>query len=166
MLDNPKIEFEVICEDILNNDKFKKLNKELHHGITRYDHSLRVAKTTYNIAKFLHLKNYKDTTRAALLHDFYVNDDLEGSNSKERLSLHPNLALDNAKKFYELNSIQEDIIKNHMFPVTKNCPKTKEGILVSLMDKCVATYEMCHFKVSMQLSILLLFLFNIVNLQK
>src|SRR5574344_1624433 len=166
MLNSPKIEFEVICEDILNNDKFKDLSKELHHGITRYEHSLRVAKTTFKISKFLHLNNYQDTTRAALLHDFYLNKDMDKLSVTEKLSKHPMLALNNAKKYYEINDIQADIIKNHMFPVTKTMPKTKEGIIVSLVDKLVATYEMCHYKVSMQLSMLMVLIINIVNIQK
>ena len=161
-----KIEFELICEDILNNTEFKKLNKELHHGITRYEHSLRVAKTTFNISKFIHLKDYKETTRAALLHDFYTNKEMSKLDSYEKLLTHPNLALKNAKKYYKINDIQEDIIKNHMYPATKVKPATKEGILVSLTDKMVATYEMFHFKFTMQLSIMLLFIINIISFQK
>ena len=71
-----KMEFEIIVEDILNNDKFKSLSRELHHGISRYEHSLRVAKYSYNVATILHMKNYKEITRAALLHDFYDDVDL------------------------------------------------------------------------------------------
>ncbi len=165
MANGSKIEFELICEDILNNIEFKNLNKEAHHGITRYEHSIRVAKTTYRFAKFMHVRDYKETTRAALLHDFYSNKDLDSLTSYEKLSAHPNLALKNAKKYYDINSIQEDIIKNHMFPATKVIPKTKEGIIVSLTDKLVATYEMLHYKFSMQLSVLIIFIINIVNIQ-
>ena len=57
-----KMEFEIIVEDILNNDKFKSLSRELHHGISRYEHSLRVAKYSYNVATILHMKNYKEIT--------------------------------------------------------------------------------------------------------
>ena len=161
-----KIEFELICEDILNNVEFKNLNKEAHHGITRYEHSLRVAKATYKIARIIHIKDYKETTRAALLHDFYSNKELNNLTSYEKLSAHPALALKNAKKYYEINKVQEDIIKNHMFPATKEIPTTKEGIIVSLTDKFVAIHEMLHYKFSMQLNILLLFAFNLVNIQK
>lgn len=164
MLDNPKIEFELICEDILNNDKFKSLNNELHHGITRYIHSIRVAKGSYKIAKFFKMKNYKTVTRASLLHDFYIDSEIDEYNSKEKLTVHPNKALENASNIIKLDYISEDIIKNHMYPLTKTLPKTKEGILVSIVDKGVSLYEMCFFKLSLQVSIIMLFIFNIINL--
>ena len=164
MLDNPKIEFELICEDLLNNEKFKRLSNELHHGITRYDHSIRVAKTTYKISKFLKMKNYKTVTRASLLHDFYVDEEIKDYSVQERLTVHPNKALENVKSIMETNYIIEDVIKNHMFPLTKTMPKTKEGVLVSLVDKTVALYEMCFFKLSLQVSIMMLFMLNIINL--
>ena len=166
MLNNPKIEFELICEDILNNDKFKRLSCELHHGITRYDHSIRVAKKSYKIARFLRLKNYKLITKASLLHDFYLDSEIDEYNSPQKLVAHPNKALENAKELIEINKISEDIIKNHMFPLTKSIPKTKEGILVSLVDKIVSLYEMCFYKVSLQVSIIMLFIFNIININE
>lgn len=161
---NKKIEFELIVEDILNNDKFKSLSLESHHGITRYDHSLRVAKLTYKIMKLLNNDNYINVVRGALLHDFYNNSDLDKFNRREKLGMHPNVALINAKEYFEIDSVQEDIIKNHMFPLTTTLPKSKSGILVSLVDKGVATYEMLHFKVSMQLSYIFILLINIISI--
>ena len=130
-----KMEFEIIVEDILNNDKFKSLSRELHHGISRYEHSLRVAKYSYNVATILHMKDYKEITRAALLHDFYDDVDLGNDTPYERLYTHPHMAVVNAKKYFELNETQENIIESHMFPMSKTLPKSKEAVLVSLMDK-------------------------------
>ena len=62
-------EFDQIVNDITNHERFLDLKHELHHGISRYEHSLRVAKVTYQISKKLHL-DYERATRAALLHDF------------------------------------------------------------------------------------------------
>ena len=56
MTKKSKDEFYSLVEDITNNQKFNKLNKEIHHGISRFDHSLRVAKWTYLVAKCLHMK--------------------------------------------------------------------------------------------------------------
>ena len=160
-----KIEFEYICEDILNNERFKSLNKELHHGITRYEHSMHVAKTTYFFLDLFNGKNIDDVTRAALLHDFYNNDEINNYNKVDKLKMHPNAALNNAKEYFDINNIQEDIIVNHMFPSTKKLPKTKYGWLVSFVDKMVAVYEMAHYKVVMQLGVLLIFMFNLINVQ-
>lgn len=157
-----KIDFENICEDILNNNKFKSLNKELHHGISRYEHSMHVAKTTYFFLNLFKGKNKKDVTRAALLHDFYNDSEIEKFNAVEKLNIHPSIALKNAEENFNINIIQKDIIENHMFPSTKKLPKTKYGWLVSFVDKGVAIYEMAHYKVAMQLGILLLFICNLV----
>lgn len=160
------MEFEIIVEDILNNDKFKSLSRELHHGISRYEHSLRVAKYSYNVATILHMKDYKEITRAALLHDFYDDVDLGNDTSFQRLYTHPHMAMVNAKKYFELNETQENIIESHMFPMSKTLPKSKEAILVSLMDKSAATYEMAHFKLALKLSMLLIFLYNVITIEK
>lgn len=159
-------EFNSIVEDITKNKKFNKLNKELHHGITRYDHSIRVAKWTYGISKLLKIKKVNEITRAALLHDFYTNDDLKGEKSLKKLGLHPNIALKNSMDYYELDDIQKDIIQSHMFPCNLNIPKYKESWLVSTVDKTVGLYEMLRYKVSLYLGIYLLFIFEIIKLPR
>lgn len=160
-------EFDSYCSDILNNNKFKELDKELHHGISRYGHSLRVAKFTYNAAKIFRMKNIKLVTRAALLHDFYKEDDFVNDENKfGKLKEHPLIAVENAKKYYNIGRIEENIIKSHMFPISKEVPKYKESWLVTLMDKAVATYEMCCFKFSLILNILLIFVFNLITIQR
>jgi len=165
MKDEYNIEFEHICEDILNNEKFKSLDKELHHGITRYQHSIHVAKLTYVMLRHSNNKNLERAVRAALLHDFYNDSELVEYNKVEKLSKHPFMALENAKKYFDINEMQEDIIVNHMFPSTKNLPKTKEGKIVSMADKMVAMYEMTHYKTVMQLGVMLIFLFNVISVQ-
>ena len=44
-----KEEFEILIKDIENNNNFKELDNEFHHGISRYGHSYRVAKGVYTI---------------------------------------------------------------------------------------------------------------------
>ena len=56
-----KSDFYDIINDIYKHDEFMKLNDCRHHGITRYDHCLRVSYYTYLITKALHL-NYKEAT--------------------------------------------------------------------------------------------------------
>ena len=41
------------------------MKNESHHGVSRYDHSLRVAGMTYKISKLLK-QDYVSATRAAL----------------------------------------------------------------------------------------------------
>lgn len=160
-----KNSFDSCVQDIVENEQFNKLKKELHHGITRYEHSYRVAKWTYKIGKLFKMKNNINTTRAALLHDFYVNKNLVG-NSVQKLGRHPEVALKNSLKYYDLDNIQQDIIKTHMFPCNFTIPKYKESWLVSMVDKTVGTYEMLRFKTSLYSGIFLLFLFELIKISR
>lgn len=132
-------EFYKLVKDILVNEEFTKMKSINHHGITRYDHSLRVAYYTYIVSKKLHL-DYVKATRGALLHDFFTSE-VSDMNGVARLRKHPGVALENAKKYFELSSLEEDIIKTHMFPVTFRPPKYLESWLVDFIDDCSAIYE-------------------------
>lgn len=132
-------EFELITQDIAMNAEFMKLNDCRHHGISRLDHSYRVAYYSYKIMKFLRL-NYVEGTRAALLHDFFT-DDVENLGSINRLRKHPICALENAKNHFDISPLQEDIIVKHMFPVTIRPPKYLETVVVDLVDDVASIYE-------------------------
>ena len=160
-----KLDFDHIVKDILTNEEFKKLDTELHHGITRYNHSLRVAKATYKCAKALKL-DYKEATRAALMHDFYINEQFEGTPASKVLSKHPDQAALNSKKHFNISELQENIIRSHMFPMSKEMPKFKESWVVTAVDKSVAAYEMYRFKASLYVSIFAIFIFNLITMQR
>lgn len=132
-------EFLDIIEPITANLEFQKLKNIAHHGLTRYDHCVRVAYGAYLISKSLHL-NYVEVTEAAILHDFFT-DEVKECGFLKRLQNHPRFALENAKKYYPLSPMQEDIILTHMFPVTFTPPKYLESWIVDLVDDGVAVYE-------------------------
>ena len=134
---NKEVEFNNIISDILKNKEFIDLKYEIHHGISRLDHSLNVARLTYKMCKRLHVKNYEEITRAALLHDFFRTEDVP-----EKCFLnHPLKAVENSKKNFEISDFQENIIAAHMFPVTKTIPKHVGSWIVSGADKADAIYE-------------------------
>ena len=141
-------EFSTLTEDILNNKEFKKVKYIEHHGSTRYEHLMRVSYNSYRVAKFLHFR-YKEVARAALLHDFFYSDELRTQKEKFISTFtHPKLALENSMKNFELNDLEQNIIKSHMFPIAFYLPRYKESILVSIVDKLVASYEFAHkFKI-------------------
>ena len=68
------ITFDSIANEITQTSKFNELKSENHHGITRYIHVLRVSKYTYKISKFFNM-DYVSATRAALLHDYFTNEE-------------------------------------------------------------------------------------------
>ena len=89
-------EFIKIAEDILSNKEYQKLGREYHHGTTRLEHSLRVAKSTYLIAKKNGL-DYKEATRASLLHDFFTEDQIQSKMLKVAYE-HPIRAYENSSR--------------------------------------------------------------------
>ena len=93
-------EFHRIVKPLLDNCPFEATKEEKHHGITRYDHSMRVAYFSYLVTKFLRL-DYKETTEAALLHDFFT-DEVKHENAVFKLRRHPKHAVENAKKYYDI----------------------------------------------------------------
>ncbi len=132
-------EFEKIINPILNNNEFLKTKEKRHHGITRLDHLMRVSYYSFLITKILHL-NYKETARAALLHDFFL-DETSNDSKIGKLRNHPYYALENSLKYYNLTDREQDIIKTHMFPVTFIPPKYLESWIVDLVDDFAGIYE-------------------------
>lgn len=157
------IEYKNIVKHILNNEKFDKIKEIEHHGVTRYEHSLKVSYYSYKIARALKL-DYEDAARAGLLHDFFLSS--QERTAKDRfLSTfkHPKIAVENAINEFGINSREEDIIKTHMFPINLSVPRYCESWLVSLVDKIIGINEFGHkfgYKASYIVNVYLLFLFN------
>ena len=135
-------EFNKCVKDIITNPDFLKLNNFSQHIKTsRLQHSINVAYYSFLVSKFLKL-DYKSAARAGLLHDFYLYDwrkekQPEGYHAKA----HAIIALRNAKKITRLNKIEENSILRHMWPLTLVPPIYPESIIVSLMDKYCALFE-------------------------
>ena len=153
MLNKRQVEdlvFKSYLEEIMKKKKFLKMNRYLQHGTTStLMHSIAVSYYSYRLCKFLKLKVHeKELIRGALLHDYYLYDWHNKYKPTKNLGkhgfIHPKIALYNAKRDYEINELEEDIIVRHMFPLTLTPPKYKESIIVSLVDKGCSIYETFH----------------------
>lgn len=134
-------EYSRIVYHILINDEFNKTKSIEHHGITRYEHSLKVSYYSYKIAKILHL-DYEDVARGGLLHDFFLSS--EDRDKKERFIstfTHPKKAVAKSIENFELTEKEIDMIRAHMFPINLAVPKYAESWVVSTVDKIVALTE-------------------------
>ena len=143
-------DYHMIVNHILNNKEFNKLKAIEHHGLTRYEHSLKVSYYSYKIAKALKL-DYQEVARGGLLHDFFLSD--ENRSLKERFIstfVHPKKALKKAQEVFEITNKEADIIKGHMFPINITVPRYFESWVVNIVDKVVAVNEFSH-KLSKQL---------------
>lgn len=156
-------EYHNIVSDIIESEEFSKMKAIAHHGITRYEHLVKVSYRSYKIAKFLKL-DYKATARGGLLHDFFISSNDKTHKESVKLTFtHPRLAKDNAHNVFMTNIKEEDIIVSHMFPFYLQIPKYAESWLVNLTDKIIGTHEFLQkfdYKLSYAANILLLFAIN------
>lgn len=117
---------------------------EQHLEIDRLQHMTTVAYMTYKICKE-HSLDYVAAAEAAIMHDLVYYDWRDGETGGWHCLhgyKHPNYACLNAKELYpELNEMQEDIIRCHMWPLTLKPSKYKEGLVVTFCDKYCATRE-------------------------
>ena len=142
-------EFDCVVDEILFHEEFLKLKEYNHHTNHIYDHVVRVAYISYVMAKVLGL-DYIAAARGGLLHDFFLYDWRERKSSDSHRSLHgkehPHIALANARKHFDVNDREADIIVKHMYPKTRALPRYKESVIVSLADKLATIVEyIIHF---------------------
>ena len=150
MLNNFELDedYKNIVDDILNHEEFQKTKDINHHGLNRYDHSLRVSYYSYKLAKLLHI-GYEEVARAGLLHDFFLvnSKDITIKEKLNTLVNHPKYAKAYSEKYFDLNNKEKDIIVSHMFPIAPTrLPKYAESWIVNLVDDYVAIREQLYVR--------------------
>ena len=140
-----KTEFFRIIHTITKNETVQQMkNFRQHFDTSCFKHCLNVSYYTYIICKKLKL-DYISATRAAMLHDLFLYDWRKSHRAVELNGLHafvhPQIALKNSMKLFDLNKKEQDIILKHMWPVTIGFPKYRESYIVTFMDKYSAIHE-------------------------
>ena len=136
-------EFENIIKDIKENETVNLMkNYRQHFNTSCYEHCYNASYYCFLIAKKLHW-DYKSVARAAMLHDLFLYDWRKRENNRKGFHAftHGNTACQNACKLFNLTEKEQNIIKRHMFPVTLIPPKSKEGLLLTLVDKYCGLIE-------------------------
>ena len=138
--------------DILDHPVFQSMDQYIQHGTTTCKtHCIQVSYLGYKFCKRFG-GNWRSAARAGLLHDLFLYDwhtHAKRTGDHFHGMTHPKRALMNAEKFFDLNSIERDIIINHMWPVTLfSVPRTKEGWITTLADKYCGSFETAQRKES------------------
>ena len=134
-------EYKDTMTELLTHEKLKSLNNfSQHYKCTRLQHSIDVSYYSFYIAKLLKL-DYISTAKAGLLHDLYYHEKTDFKENVKMLRHHPKEALKNAMEICDLNDMERDIIKRHMWLITLRQPKYKEGYIVTFVDKYCAAKE-------------------------
>lgn len=135
-------EFYGHVDSLLECEQVRKLNDFTQHRcFSRLQHSIDVAYYSFFLSRLLGWDS-RSAARAGLLHDLFLYDcHDDGYKVKRHLRRHPKIALENAKGICELNKIEEDIIKKHMWLITLRPPRYKESYVVTFVDKYCALRE-------------------------
>lgn len=142
-------EFLEIIGDLQKNEIVNQMKKYRQHcDVNTYDHCKNVAFICYVICKKLKL-DYQSAARAGMLHDLFLYDwrekrPCDAFKNKHAFS-HPRIALKNAKEITTINEIEEDIILNHMWPLTIKLPKYKESYVITVADKYSTILETADY---------------------
>lgn len=136
----------ILHEEIRNlkHTRFTENKEFIQHGTTTlYQHCVSVAYRSVVIASKFNLDiDMRSLVRGALLHDYYLYD---WHNKAARVKLHgfhhPRIACENASRDFQLNAIEQDIIRRHMFPLTPMPPRYKEGWVICAADKACSLQE-------------------------
>jgi uncharacterized protein len=136
--------------DIIQKEIVQTMRQHLQHGCTStYQHCVRVTYYSYWLSLRLPWKyDEQSLIRGSFLHDFFLYD-WHHNDGTHRLHgfYHPGIALRNARNYFKLTGIEEDIIANHMWPMTiTKVPRSKEAALVCLIDKFCSLYETLYRK--------------------
>lgn len=155
-------EFMSVAKPIFTHNEFLKTKSIVHHGNTRYNHSVRVSYIAYKLAKILGC-DVTSTIRGGALHDFFlVRDDKNILTSAKMFVEHPTIAKENAIKYFAINEKEQNIIEAHMFPTSSVLPKSKEAWIVTIADKISAVLEGAT-QVKTQIGVWMLFLVNFIR---
>lgn len=136
--------------EILNSAEFNRLDEFKQHGnLSVKEHSINVAnKAIEYVDKYNINCDKKSLVVGCLLHDFFLYDWHTNKNrySKLHAFTHPTTALKNANHYFELNEIEQEIIKKHMWPTTIIPPTKKEAWIIVWIDKKCAIQETLNIK--------------------
>jgi uncharacterized protein len=140
------IEFENAVGDLLLLPEVQRLRSYRHHRTNRYEHTMRVARWSFRVARCLGLDE-RSAARGAVLHDLFFHDKScrpEGYEGSAFVQ-HPEEAAQNARAVTELSDKEENIILSHMWPVSlRHLPRSPEAVLVNLVDDVVAMGDLAH----------------------
>ena len=134
-------------EDILKAPRFQEQDAYIQHGnITVRQHCMSVARASLKLDSLLHAKcDEKTLIRGALLHDYFLYDWHKPEQSPNWHGFrHARIALQNASNDFNLNILEEEIIKKHMWPLNVSPPRCRAAWIVNLADTYCSLLETLH----------------------
>ncbi len=133
------------AEDILTSASMLSTKENLQHRDTSvYDHSFSVALKCLSIAdKYGITVDRRSLVRGALLHDYFLYDwHTRPKEHRPHGFTHAKTALENARRDFQVNKLEAEMIYCHMFPLNiLRLPMHKECWILCVADKIVGIKE-------------------------
>lgn len=141
-------EFFDCIADIIYHPKVLEMKKYFQHCNTDcYEHCLNVAYYNYYICKKLKL-DARSAARGGMLHDLFLYD-WRGHSRRTgdhfHAMTHPRAAYNMAKRYFDLNKIEREVILKHMWPVTVIPPRYWETYVICFTDKYCSSREIADY---------------------
>lgn len=141
-------EFYECISDIIYHPKVLEMKKYYQHCNTDcYEHCLTVAYYNYYICKKLKL-DARSAARGGMLHDLFLYD-WRGHSRRTgdhfHAMTHPRAAYNMAKRYFDLNKIEKEVILKHMWPVTVIPPRYWETYVICFTDKYCSSREIADY---------------------
>ena len=136
--------FRACIADLIDTPSVQAMrNVSQHVDINCLEHCVFVAYVSFLICRRMGW-DFRAAARGGLLHDLFLYD----WHHHKRKGFwphgftHPAQALQNARRYFELDPVEEDVILKHMWPLTlRHMPLTPEAAVVCLADKLCALAE-------------------------
>ncbi len=148
---NRKLEharFQKLITELAEDGRTLRMKRYIQHSNkTTYDHCMDVARHSFFFAKKLHLRvDEAALVRGAFLHDYYLYDWHDHGDHLHGYH-HPDIAVANACRDFQLSAKEADIIRSHMWPLTlTKVPTSKEAAVVCFVDKVCSLRETLNRK--------------------
>lgn len=133
-----------ICDLMSHEVLWSMENFRQHAGTSCLDHSFNVSYMSYSICKRFNL-DFSSAARGGLLHDLFLYDWHKVRSYGRHGFTHPRTALRNANKYFDLNKLEKEIIKKHMWPLTVVPSIHMEVFVVVFADKYCTFMEIFRF---------------------
>lgn len=123
-------------EDLIRHPQILSMKQYPHHGqVDCYEHSLRVSYVAYQLGLKLRM-DARSLARGGMLHDFYLYDwHIKGERKGLHGFTHAKRSLMNARQYFSLTKLEEEIIKGHMWPLNPGLPTYPETYILMLADR-------------------------------
>ena len=137
-------EYNKYIDKISQDNDVRKMEQYTQHGsVSTLAHCQHVAALSCRLSEMFHLSvNHEEMIRGALLHDYFLYDWHEYRGERLHGFEHPQVALENALRDFDLTEKEQNIIESHMWPLTLGrIPQSREAVLVCIADKLCSIKE-------------------------